>query len=131
MDLLRVYVVVLMSGWFTWLALDKPPVAPSNPAPPVSSPYALPLPERPAPNPLPLPAPAGNWVADFQYATDMVKRGEPRRGFVVLWHRQYWLVSAIVTLLLVAIFPPILGWYRRRGQMARAGAGSPDEKNNQ
>ena len=45
-------------------------------------------------------------LADFQYATDMAKRGELRQGFVVLWRRQHLLVAAVITALAVLVLAP-------------------------
>lgn len=111
-NMLRVYVVVLLAGWFVWFALDKSPSAPFDPrsggGPPAATaqPFGLPLPERPTPNPAMLPPREGDTLADFQYAADRVKDGEFRQAFVVLWRRQYLWVAAIVTALVVIVVAP-------------------------
>lgn len=106
MTLLRVYVVVLMAGWLAWLVVDKSPPSPGTPGTYAGPPFALPPAGRPTHDPTPLPPREGTMLADFQYAVDMVKRGELRQGFVVLWRRQYLWVSAIVTGLVVFVLAP-------------------------
>lgn len=115
MNLLRVYVVVLIAGWLLWLALDKSPPPPLGQSPgvtappgPVGHPFALPPPERPTRNPTNLLPHEGTMLADFQYAVDTAKRGEFRRGFIVLWRRQYFWVAAIVTALVIFVLVPAL-----------------------
>jgi hypothetical protein len=109
MGILRVYVVVLLVGWFTWFLLEKPTDAAGvGPvAAPQYGPYALPLPERPTMSRIPPPPPEGDTIADFQYAVDMTKQGEFQRAFVTLWRRQYWLSAAVLTALFMTLAPPV------------------------
>lgn len=126
MNTLRVYVVVLLLGWGFWLALDKPTAVQPVSSPPVASPYALPMPERPTVNPIPFPPPEGDWLADLQYGMDMVKRGETSRAFVVTWQRQFWLLSAVVALLLAALFPPLISRFRERRKSKKTASAAQD-----
>ena len=124
MNFLRLYVVVLMLGWFLWLALDKrAPEAAVSVAPP-PTPYPLPLPERPGypeyPGFQPPPLDAG-LMADFRYVVDALKAGQTRRGFLVVWPRRYWALSGVITLLLFVAVPPLGRVLRRRKSPVSAG----------
>ena len=123
MNFLRVYVVVLMLGWFLWLALDKRPPAAAVAVAPPPAPYALPLPEQPGypeyPGLQPPPIDAG-LMADFQYLVNALIAGQARQGFVVVWPRRYWALSGVITLLLLVAVPPLGRVLRRRKSPAPA-----------
>ena len=117
MNFLRLYVVVLMLGWFLWLVLDKRVPEAAVLAAPPPAPFALPLPERPGypeyPGLQPPPLEAG-LMADFQYVVDALKAGQTRRGFMVVWPRRYWALSGVISLLLFVAVPPLGRVLRRR-----------------
>ena len=103
-----------MLGWFLWLALDKHPPRAAVAVPPPPAPYSLPPPERPGYPALQLPPPDAGLIADFQFAVDTLKAGQPRRGFVVVWPRRYWALTGMITLLLFVAVPPLGRVLRRR-----------------
>jgi hypothetical protein len=121
MNFLRIYVVVLMLGWFLWLALDKHPPEAAVAVPPPPAPYSLPLPERPGYPGLQPPPPDAGLMADFQYAVDTLKAGQPRRGFVVVWPRRYWALTGVITLLSFVAVPPLWRLVRRRKSTVSGG----------
>lgn len=66
-------VLVFVSGWVAWFLLDKPHMLPWNA----------------------YPARKGTMLHDFQLAFDMLRAGQPKLAFVVVWH-EHWLLLSLL-----------------------------------
>lgn len=123
MGVLRIYAVVFVAGWALWLWMDKQ--GPSGPRPPMPPPYGgAPYAPYPGASGQISPPPAdGDRIQELQYGMDLLKAGRFKQGFVYLWRRQSWIVSGVITALLVLLGPGIRAVLARRRPRLR----SPDD----
>ena len=115
MGIVRTYALVFIAGWVVWFLLDKSaPVVPlPAPAPYGTAQYPV-FPTAPR-----QPPSGGDMVQTFQYSVDLLRRGRYQQGFVYLWRRESWILTAVITLLLSFLLPGI-GRSIRRWRSRRA-----------